>query len=191
MARTARGKAMESIGMLNTTTSLWYNVRTVSLLMALSILAIMMINFATPAYARLTDDTTKPRARAFRGVQIASLGDIGRDALAASRSDGLSREAVRWTASSGCLNSTLRGVIGQVASKFGPVNVNSTCRSVRHNAAVGGAHRSHHIGGNAVDFRVNGNARAVHSFLSNQRSVGGLKYYGSHFHIDTGPRRTW
>ena len=106
--------------MTKTTTSLWYSVWTVSLLMALSILA-----------------------------------------------------------------------VGAVAAAFGPLTVNSTCRSERHNARVGGAHRSHHIGGNAVDFRVKGNVQAVHAYLSNQRSVGGLKHYGSNFHIDTGPRRTW
>jgi uncharacterized protein YcbK (DUF882 family) len=85
----------------------------------------------------------------------------------------------------------LRGIIGEVARKFGPVTVNSTCRSVRHNAAVGGAHRSYHIGGNAVDFSIRGDARAVHAFLRNQKSVGGLKFYGTHFHIDSGLRRTW
>ena len=177
--------------MTKTTTSLWYSVWTVSLLMALSILAVMMVNLPTPAYAKQTDDTTNLRSRhAFRGVQIASLGNVSREAIVGHR-DGLSGGSVRWTASAGCLNSTLRRVVGAVAATFGPVTVNSTCRSVRHNATVGGARRSHHIGGNAVDFRVKGNVRAVHAYLSNQRSVGGLKYYGSHFHIDTGPRRTW
>jgi uncharacterized protein YcbK (DUF882 family) len=170
--------------MSKTTTSLWYSVWTVSLLMALSIAAVMMVNLPTAAYAKPTDDKTSLRSRyALRGVQIASLGNASRD--------GLSGGSVRWTASAGCLNSTLRRVVGAVAATFGPVTVNSTCRSVRHNAAVGGAHRSHHIGGNAVDFSVKGNVRAVHAYLSNQRSVGGLKYYGSHFHIDTGPRRKW
>jgi len=182
---------MEFFGMSKTTTTHWYSVWTVLLLMALSILAIMMVNLATPAYARSTDDTMKPQSsNAVRGVQIASLGNEGREAIAGHR-DGLSSGSVKWNGLDDCLNPTLRGVLDQVANRFGPVSVNSTCRSVRHNAAVGGARRSHHIGGNAVDFSVNGNARAVHAFLSNQRSVGGLKYYGSHFHIDTGPRRTW
>ena len=177
--------------MTKTTTRLWYSVWTVSLLMALSILAVMMVNLPTAAYAKTTDDTTNLRSRhALRGVQIASLGNVSREAIVDHR-DGLSGGSVRWTASAGCLNSTLRRVVGALAAAFGPVTVNSTCRSVRHNARVGGAHRSHHIGGNAVDFRVKGNVRAVYAYLSNQRSVGGLKFYGSHFHIDTGPRRTW
>lgn len=169
----------------------WCGIRAVSLLMALSILAVMMINFAAPANARQTDDTTKPRSRpAVRGVQIASLGDVSRDAVAGHR-DGLSRGAARWHASRGCLNPTLRRIVGQVAKRFGPVTVNSTCRSARRNAAVGGARHSHHLRGNAVDFSVKGNARAVQAYLRNQKSVGGLKFYGSHFHIDGGPRRTW
>ena len=160
--------------MAKTTTSLGTACGAVSLLMALSILAVMMVNLPTPAYAKPTDDTTNLRSRqAFRGVKIASLGNVGREAIVGHR-DGLSGGSVRWTASGGCLNSTLRRIVRQVAQKFGPVTVNSTCRSVRHNAAVGGASRSHHIGGNAVDFRVKGNVRAVHAYLSNQRSVGGL-----------------
>ena len=100
------------------------------------------------------DDKTNLRSRyTLRGVQIASLGNASHEAIVGHR-DGLSSGSVRWTASAGCLNSTLRRVIGAVAAAFGPVTVNSTCRSVRHNAAVGGAHRSHHIGGNAVDFSV-------------------------------------
>lgn len=100
---------------------------------------------------------------------------------------------VRWAASSSCLNGTLISVVGQVAATFGPVTVNSTCRSRKHNAAVGGARRSQHLTGDAVDFRVHGaNARAVYAYLKSSGSVGGLKHYGGGlFHIDTGPRRTW
>jgi uncharacterized protein YcbK (DUF882 family) len=57
---------------------------------------------------------------------------------------------------------------------------------------VGGAPRSFHLTGNAVDFRVAGSYGRVLAFLSRLRSVGGLKHYGRGvFHIDTGPRRTW
>lgn len=169
----------------------WYAVWAVSLPVALSILAIMTINPVAPAHARTSDEAAKPRSRhSARGVRIASLGEVGREALARHR-DGLSHGAALWRASPDCLNPTLRGIVGEVAKRFGPLTVNSTCRSVRHNAAVGGAHSSHHIGGNAVDFSIRRNARAVHAFLRSQKSVGGLKFYGSHFHIDTGPRRTW
>jgi uncharacterized protein YcbK (DUF882 family) len=37
-----------------------------------------------------------------------------------------------------------------------------------------------------------GNVRAVLAFLGGHRTVGGLKHYSDgHFHIDTGPRRSW
>jgi uncharacterized protein YcbK (DUF882 family) len=79
-----------------------------------------------------------------------------------------------------------------VRTHFGPVTVNSTCRSRQHNASVGGASHSQHLSGNAVDFSVGRNARAVLAFLGGQRAVGGLKHYSDgHFHIDTGPRRSW
>lgn len=100
--------------------------------------------------------------------------------------------SVRWAAPAGCLNSQLRRIVTEVAASFGPVTVNSTCRSKHHNARVGGAGHSYHIGGNAADFTVKGNVRRALAFLGSQRSVGGLKHYrDGHFHIDTGPRRSW
>ncbi|MBS0241626.1 MAG: DUF882 domain-containing protein [Proteobacteria bacterium] len=97
---------------------------------------------------------------------------------------------VTWRASSGCLNGTLRGIISDLAGHFGPITVNSTCRSRSHNAAVGGAHRSMHLTGDAVDFRVHGSYGGVASYVRGR--VGGFKHYGGGlFHIDTGPRRTW
>ncbi len=111
-----------------------------------------------------------------------------RRAHAPARTSG----GVRWSASQGCLNASLRGVIYQVASKFGSVRVNSTCRSSARNRRAGGARRSHHLSGNAVDFRVSGNVRAVSAYLRSHGSVGGIKHYGGgRFHIDTGQRRSW
>jgi uncharacterized protein YcbK (DUF882 family) len=79
-----------------------------------------------------------------------------------------------------------------VASMFGGVTVNSTCRSRGHNRRVGGASHSHHLTGNAVDFRVRGNWRGVWAFLRSSGGVGGMKHYGGGlFHIDTGARRSW
>jgi uncharacterized protein YcbK (DUF882 family) len=99
---------------------------------------------------------------------------------------------IRWVASADCLAGALRSVLVELAASFGPLVVNSTCRSRRHNAQVGGARRSFHLTGNAVDFRVAGNPRPVLAFLRARKDVGGLKHYGGGvFHLDTGPRRTW
>jgi Peptidase M15 len=95
---------------------------------------------------------------------------------------------ISWHANAGCLNGQLRAVLAEVAANFGTITVNSTCRSHGHNALVGGAAHSYHLGGNAVDFRVHGNIAAVTAFLNTR--VGGLKHSGGGlFHIDTGPRR--
>ncbi len=126
-----------------------------------------------------------------RGVQVASLGGSYEPKPEVGTS--LAGRGVKWVASSGCLNARLRSVVYEVASRFGPVTVNSTCRARRHNARVGGARHSHHLSGNAVDFRVHGSgARGVHAFLRSHASVGGLKFYRrGFFHIDVGSRRTW
>jgi hypothetical protein len=126
-----------------------------------------------------------------RGVRTASLGDGFVPAPSIGRS--LSGGGIRWAANSGCLNSSLRSVLAQIASAFGPVTVNSTCRSRRHNSRVGGARHSHHLSGNAVDFRVRGaSSRSVYAYLRSHGLVGGLKLYRQgFFHIDTGSRRSW
>lgn len=99
---------------------------------------------------------------------------------------------VSWVASASCLDSGLRSVVASIASNFGPVTVNSTCRSSSRNRAVGGAGKSYHLSGDAVDFRVHGNVSAVYAALRSNGGVGGLKHYGGGlFHIDTGPRRSW
>ena len=99
---------------------------------------------------------------------------------------------INWVASPNCLASPLRAVLSEVAALFGAVRVNSTCRSKTHNAQVGGASRSYHLTGNAVDFRIAANTAAVSRFLLGKKAVGGFKHYGfGVFHIDTGPRRTW
>lgn len=130
-------------------------------------------------------------AKRKRGVQVASLG--GSYAPKPEAGPSLAGRGVKWVANSGCLNARLRGVVHEVASRFGPVTVNSTCRGRRHNARVGGARHSHHLSGNAVDFRVHGRgARGVHAYLRSHASVGGLKFYRrGFFHIDVGARRTW
>ena len=135
------------------------------------------------------DAEDRPQARRTR---VASLGSPRPDSSADRPRRSLSGGSVNWTADSGCLDGTLRGIIRTLAASFGPVTVNSTCRSRSHNASVGGAPKSYHLRGEAVDFRVRSNVSAVYASLRSNGNVGGLKHYGGGlFHIDTGPRRSW
>jgi hypothetical protein len=124
-----------------------------------------------------------------RATQVAALGPVAPTVRAPSSS--LTGGGIAWRASSSCLASNLRSIVASLASSYGAVTVNSTCRSARHNRRVGGARKSWHLTGNAVDFRIRGaNIRGVYAFL--RSSVGGLKHYGGgRFHIDNGPKRTF
>jgi len=132
-------------------------------------------------------EASEPKRK--KGYKVAALGG-GFDYAPSKKS--LSGGSVSWSASSGCLDSSLKAIIYDVAANYGPLRVNSTCRSKGHNRAVGGAPRSKHLSGDAVDFRVSGNVRAVYAYLRSNGSVGGLKHYGGGlFHIDNGERRSW
>lgn len=134
------------------------------------------------------DRPTRPRARS-KGVRVASLGNSY--VPPRTRQPSLSGGNIRWVASSGCLTSSLRSILSGVASVAGSVTVNSTCRSPAHNRRVGGASKSYHLTGDAVDFRVHGSASAALAYLRSS-GAGGIKHYGGGlFHIDTGPRRSW
>jgi hypothetical protein len=142
-----------------------------------------------PKLGGYADNDEAPKKKK-KGVKVAALGD---DSFSyAKPKKSLSGGGVNWVASSGCLDSSLKSVIYDVASNYGPVTVNSTCRSKGHNASVGGAPRSKHLSGDAVDFRVHGNVGAVYAYLKGNGDVGGLKHYGGGlFHIDNGDRRSW
>ena len=132
-----------------------------------------------------------PRKARRPGTMLASLG---RElALPIPQEQpSLSGVPIRWGASSDCLAMPVRTVLVELAQSFGQLRINSTCRSPRHNARVGGAKHSYHLTGHAADFRVSSSPSAVLAFLRARGDVGGLKHYGGGlFHIDTGPRRTW
>jgi hypothetical protein len=134
-------------------------------------------------------------ARPRRGVPLGTMvASLGREFMqfVPYEPPSLSGAAIVWRASSDCLAFALRTVLVELAASFGPLRVNSTCRSRSHNARVGGAKRSFHLTGNAADFRIAGSARPVLAFLRARPDVGGIKHYGQGvFHIDTGARRTW
>jgi Peptidase M15 len=129
-----------------------------------------------------------------RRTRTASLGNTRNDASEPKERPRRSASggSVNWIANSGCLDGTLRNIITSLAANYGPITVSSTCRSRSHNASVGGAPRSKHLSGDAVDFRIHSNASAAYASLRGNGNVGGLKHYGGGlFHIDNGDRRSW
>ena len=146
---------------------------------------------ALKAYGASYGGKSKKQASVGKKKRYAAL-DTGAMIDTAPKKSVAGAGGIRWVASAGCLNGTLRSVVAQVAANYGSVTVNSTCRGKSHNRKVGGAKKSHHLTGDAVDFRVRGNVRAVHAFLRSHGSIGGIKHYGGGlFHVDTGPRRSW
>lgn len=142
--------------------------------------------------AKVTAPEDRPQTRRTRVASLNSSRSDARTERDEKPRRSLSGGSVNWTAEADCLNGTLRGIIRSLASNFGPITVNSTCRSRSRNASVGGAPKSYHLQGEAVDFRVHSNVSAIYASLRDNGNVGGLKHYGGGlFHIDTGPRRSW
>lgn len=131
----------------------------------------------------------KRRAQATRVAALGPTAPSVPSVTAPARS--LTGGGIAWKASAGCLAGNLRSLVASLATSHGSVTVNSTCRSARHNRRVGGARKSWHLTGNAVDFRVHGaNVSRVYAFL--RGNVGGIKHYGGgRFHIDNGPKRSF
>ena len=134
--------------------------------------------------SRYSGQTAKPKAS--KGVKVASLGNSYYQPSTPKKSLS-GGGGVNWVANSSCLNSSLKSLVNEVAQTYGSVTVSSTCRSHSHNQSVGGAPKSYHLTGDAVDFRVHGNVSGAAAFLKSR--VGGYKNDNGLFHIDTGPRR--
>jgi hypothetical protein len=86
--------------------------------------------------------------------------------------------------------------LGQIqATRSSPLSVSSGYRSPSYNARVGGAKRSQHMKGNAIDISTRGMTQAeVKSLISEASRVGftGIGIYNDEsLHFDVGPRRAW
>lgn len=92
------------------------------------------------------------------------------------------------SASASCLTSEARNLLGRIRSRFGNVQIISTCRPGARIATTGKI--SKHASGQAIDFRVPGRKREVVQWLkANHRSGGTMTYSDmDHIHVDVGYR---
>lgn len=80
-----------------------------------------------------------------------------------------------------------------INKEFRPINVNSAYRSLATNRRAGGASRSLHMEGRAVDIRIPGISAIALSHIAREVSVGGIGIYARRdfLHLDTGDNRGW
>lgn len=98
---------------------------------------------------------------------------------------------VEYIDTKSCVPRRLKRVLNHTSRKFGKITVTSTKRDRGENRRKGGAKNSFHLKCKAADFTINANRKDVLKFLKNHDGVGGYSSYTRHYHIDTGPRRTW
>jgi len=72
-----------------------------------------------------------------------------------------------------------------------PVIVNSGCRCVPWNIYQGGALKSQHLLGRAMDIRINGIAPQLIAEAAAQFGARGIKAYDSFCHVDTRSGDQW
>ncbi len=87
-----------------------------------------------------------------------------------------------------CLTSEARALLGRIQSRFGNVQIISTCRPGARIATTGKV--SKHASGQAIDFRVPGRKKEVVSWLISNHHSGGTMTYSDmdHIHVDVGYR---
>jgi uncharacterized protein YcbK (DUF882 family) len=138
-----------------------------------------------PSNDRITDPATTGSL-----PDPSTLGVRGASGFASLVSQGTIK--LRATAPTHCLPGNLLTVVADVASRFGPVSLESTHRSRGRNWRAGGARHSLHLSCRAIDFRIKARSRGVMAYLRARPEVGGLKMYRNGIiHIDNGQRRSW
>ncbi|HMN38685.1 MAG TPA: D-Ala-D-Ala carboxypeptidase family metallohydrolase [Hyphomicrobium sp.] len=90
------------------------------------------------------------------------------------------------SSSTSCLTSEARALLGRLQSRFGHVQVISTCRPGARIATSG--RPSKHASGQAIDFRVPGRKSEVVKWLVANHHSGGTMTYSDmdHIHVDVG-----
>ena len=85
-----------------------------------------------------------------------------------------------------CLTTDARALLNRIESKFGRVEIVSTCRAGARIATTGKPSR--HASGNAIDFRALGKKKQVVLWLIENHDDGGTMTYSDmdHIHVDVG-----
>jgi hypothetical protein len=84
--------------------------------------------------------------------------------------------------------------LGVLQEQFGKFNVKSGYRSPAKNVAAGGAPKSQHMHGKAVDIDVSHMSKEEQLALINAASalgIGGIGVYGNTLHFDVASKRAW
>jgi murein DD-endopeptidase MepM/ murein hydrolase activator NlpD len=118
--------------------------------------------------------TAKPAAHAAYRAESPIAGR----AVTAQAGGGLGRS---------CLTPATRALLGRIESKFGHVQIISTCRPGAVIASTG--RRSKHASGQAIDFTAPSGRKGevVRWLVANHKSGGIMTYNGmSHIHVDIG-----
>jgi len=99
------------------------------------------------------------------------------------------------------ISPTLRGIMEEVAKEWGQtLTITSAYRSAAYNASVGGAKKSQHQQGNAVDVRLNNTSVADRQRFLRIAASKGIQGFGCYFpassggnfiHCDIGGKRQW
>ena len=91
------------------------------------------------------------------------------------------------------VNANIISELQQLRDTFGSgVAISSSYRSPAYNRSQNGATSSQHILGNALDtYPVNRDISGWKKVVRENKKSGGIGYYRSFVHIDTGKTRTW
>ena len=91
------------------------------------------------------------------------------------------------------INANIIAELQLYRTEFGSaVSISSSYRSPAYNRSVNGATSSEHQLGNALDtYPLNGNIKGWKQTVKRNKKSGGIGYYKTFVHIDTGRTRTW
>lgn len=91
------------------------------------------------------------------------------------------------------INANIIAEVQDLRDIFGSgIGISSSYRSPAYNNSVDGATSSEHILGNALDtYPINGKIAAWKKTVRDNKKTGGIGYYNTFVHLDTGRTRTW